>query len=124
MLGRPGVVNRGIGGDRLLDMILRTHGVTRLKPRYVFIMAGINDLRYGASAEETLERYKKLVSLLVTVGTKPIVQSVLYTNMAKLNISIDTLERRTQEVQRRARPHLLRCECRPEQEWDAQSGHE
>lgn len=58
------MINRGIGGDNTLGMLNRVDQVIALQPSAVFILAGTNDLYWGASPIDILERFSKLVDRL------------------------------------------------------------
>ena len=93
LLGRESVGNRGIGGDTTRDLAARTEGVIRLKPEVVFVMSGINDLRYGADTEQTIEAHKQLISRLEGNGIRLVIQSILYTDKRELNEKVTTVNR-------------------------------
>lgn len=59
-------VNRGIGGDTLQWLFLRTDcSIFNLKPKAIVFLMGINDLNfYGASVEDMMDRYTAFFSLL------------------------------------------------------------
>ena len=73
-------VNRGIGGDTLQWLFLRTDcSIFNLKPKAIVFLMGINDLNfYGASVEDMMDRYTALFALLrkKCKNTPVIVQSL------------------------------------------------
>lgn len=80
LLGREGIVNRGIGGDNLPGMLNRLHQVYRLQPQYCFIMAGINDLYADANVDTVFARYVQLIDSLQAKKIIPVIQSTLHVN--------------------------------------------
>ncbi len=78
LLGRTGVVNRGIIGDVIDGMLHRIDYVVRLHPKLCFIMAGINDLYAGVPVDSVTACYERLVHLLMTEHIIPVIQSTLY----------------------------------------------
>ena len=69
------VVNLGVSGDKVCDLILRVDSVRREEPSKLFIMVGINDLLSGYSIKETLASYDELLTLCT--GYEVYIQSVL-----------------------------------------------
>lgn len=76
----PGVniVNRAIGGDVTSGMNARLHTVISCEPQKVFIMAGINDIHVGCPMAQILQRYEKMIDVIVDNGIELFVQSTLY----------------------------------------------
>lgn len=54
------VVNLGYTGDQLHRMLMRVEQIKVVNPKKVFVMAGINDLKYS-SVEQFSEKYGRLV---------------------------------------------------------------
>ena len=96
----PGVAiaNRGIGEDSTKGILNRLDSVTILKPKKVFIMAGINNLSwYGWPAKEVFDRYKEIIDRLQKTGAKVYVQSTLKAGPAfppPINIAVTDLNDR------------------------------
>lgn len=82
LLDRDDIVNRGIGGDTILGMLNRIIFIYKLNPKICFIMGGVNDMKYGISAEEVFGNYKKIITDLKEHNIIPIIQSTLYSNIA------------------------------------------
>ena len=72
------VANRGISSDTTLGMLSRVDSVVALSPRYISLMAGINDL-LSCTPEETIVNYRTLLTALRQhlPNTQIIVTSVL-----------------------------------------------
>ena len=105
LLGREGIVNRGIGSDNIPGMLRRLHQVTRLNPKLCFLMAGINDLYQDAPVDTVFNRYVQLIDSLRAYGIAPVIQSTLHVNpkwkradiknpeVAKLNMQLQKYAR-------------------------------
>jgi len=78
LLGRPGVINRGISGDNLVGYLQRMEFVGPLTPRVCFIMGGINDLYAGYTPEQIFRNYTFVIDSLRSWKITPVVQSTLY----------------------------------------------
>jgi lysophospholipase L1-like esterase len=62
----PGVLiaNRGVGGDTTHDIVRRIADTISLKPRRVFIMAGVNDAIQGENQEAALANFVEIAAEL------------------------------------------------------------
>lgn len=78
LLGRNDVVGRGIPSDILEGFVARLYYVTKLKPKIVFIMGGINDIYNWTSVSKIFETYKQVINRLQSLGIRPVIQSTLY----------------------------------------------
>lgn len=78
LLGRPYVINRGIGGDNLVGFLHRLAFVIPLRPKLCFVMGGINDLYAGYTAEQVFSNYTALIDSLQAASIVPVVQSTLH----------------------------------------------
>jgi lysophospholipase L1-like esterase len=64
--GAAGPVNHGIAGDTTWGIIARLHETTLLRPGWVFLQAGINDLAQGSAPEELIARIRKIWSRIAS----------------------------------------------------------
>jgi lysophospholipase L1-like esterase len=78
LLNRTNVWNQGVAGDRTGDVLKRMEKVYRIKPKYCFLMIGINDILNGLPVEAAFGNYRKIVDDLTTRGIIPVIQSTLY----------------------------------------------
>jgi lysophospholipase L1-like esterase len=78
LLGRPHVINRGIGGDNLVGFLHRLEFVIPLRPKLCVVMGGINDLYAGYTPEQVARNYTSLLDSLQNASITPIVQSTLH----------------------------------------------
>jgi lysophospholipase L1-like esterase len=58
--GAAGPVNHGIAGDTTWGIASRLHETTLLKPGWVFLQAGINDLVQGSAPDEIVARLGRI----------------------------------------------------------------
>lgn len=72
------IANRGISGDTTTGMLARLDPIIAMKPKVVFIMAGINDLGKRRDSPEIIATYQKIIGDLTEGGAKVVVQSTLY----------------------------------------------
>ncbi len=98
------IVNRGIGGDITRGMLARIDTVLRLKPKKVFVMAGINDLNLGYDIDGILQRYENIVGAFADNGVEVFVQSTLYVGerLKAVNKSVELLNNKLS----------IMCQCR------------
>jgi lysophospholipase L1-like esterase len=78
LLGRTDIVERGIVSDGIEGFLNRLEYVTKLSPKYVFIMGGINDIYAGEDITKVIALYKELIDILISEGITPVIQSTLY----------------------------------------------
>lgn len=84
MLGNRKCLNRGISADITEGILLRLDQITRLQPKKLFIMIGVNDLSRNMTPDEVIVNYRKILERVrdETPRTKVYVQSVLPVNPA------------------------------------------
>ncbi|MBN3876317.1 MULTISPECIES: SGNH/GDSL hydrolase family protein [unclassified Nostoc] len=82
-------LNQGISGDTSTGVLKRLGAFSATRPDVIYIMAGINDLRKGASDETILHNYRRIVRRLRQTHPKAqiIVQSILPTRLPKISNS-------------------------------------
>lgn len=83
------VINRGISGDVTYGVLARMEEVLASKPKKIFILIGINDMKRGTPKEMILNNYKKIIRMVKEQSpkTKLYVQSILPINKAMLPAS-------------------------------------
>lgn len=120
LLGRNDVVGRGIVSDVTEGMLARMNYIYKLKPKYVFIMAGINDIYNWVPTNDIFNNIVKMVDNLRARGITPVIQSVLFAgkNWGKTWIEENSPELKPEEVNRgrnkevRELNRLLRNYCK------------
>jgi len=66
-------INRGVNGDLTSDMLLRfSQDVIALKPNYVIILGGTNDIGWGLPVDETFSCLKIMYEKAVDNNVEPI----------------------------------------------------
>lgn len=78
LLGRQGIVNRGIPSDVLSGYKKRLDYIIKLNPKVVFIMGGVNDIYNWTPVEEIFNTYKEIVATLMAKNIIVVIQSVIY----------------------------------------------
>jgi lysophospholipase L1-like esterase len=63
LLGNPNVVNRGIIGDGVDDILARLDDVTSSQPNKIFLLIGVNDLAYQPLPTIS-EKYEKIIATI------------------------------------------------------------
>jgi lysophospholipase L1-like esterase len=82
LLNNNDIINRGISLDTTDGVLNRLSEVTRLNPRKIFIMIGINDIGKGRSTKNIINNYKKILDYIKenSKSTTIYVQSLLPIN--------------------------------------------
>ena len=97
LLNRNDVVNRGIRGDITEGMLNRLQYIYKLKPKMVFLMGGINDIKSNdAAPREIAHNHQKIVTDLIDRQIKPVLTSTLFVSSTerkhkKINQKVDEL---------------------------------
>lgn len=106
------VLNRGIGGDRIVGMLARLDPIVGGQPRAIFIMAGVNDLVFtDISNEDLLGQYERMLDIIADKSprTKVYIQSALPATSRAANRS---------KVRMSVSPSSTPCCKRPQQRAD------
>jgi lysophospholipase L1-like esterase len=102
----PGISihNRGIGGDTVSGLLLRSDAIIAKSPRQIIVMIGINDLMAGSSTKDIARRYEALVAkfapeshiilLSVLQCGPPKCNQTMNKKVASLNIAIADIAQR------------------------------
>jgi lysophospholipase L1-like esterase len=79
LLGRKGIVNAGVSGDKTSDILARLGSVTRSNASSYFVMAGINDLSWGIDPDIIAANMEQILARLraATPDARIVLQSVL-----------------------------------------------
>lgn len=78
LLHRNDIANRGIAGDLSGLLANRLNNVIRLKPKFCFLLIGINDIYIGENVESIQNNIKRSVEILEPYPIKMVLQSVIY----------------------------------------------
>ncbi|MBI5190858.1 MAG: hypothetical protein HZA22_09295 [Nitrospirae bacterium] len=101
LFGDPSIKNRGISGDTTSGILYRLNDITKMKPRRIFLLVGLNDIFIGDSAGSISDNYGKVIGRLRASlpGTEIIVLSVLPTAKGrKVNGQVEALNRRLERL--------------------------
>jgi len=84
LLGNKKCINRGISADITEGILFRLDAITKLQPKKLFIMIGVNDLSRNMTPAEVTDNYRKILERIRAESprTKVYVQSVLPVNPA------------------------------------------
>ena len=67
------IINRGVNGDLTSNMLLRfRQDVVDLKPDYVIILGGANDIGWGFPVEEIFSNLQRMFETAIDNGIKPV----------------------------------------------------
>ncbi len=82
-------LNQGISGDTSSGVLKRLGAFSATRPNVIYVMAGINDLRKGASDQTIWRNYRRILRRLRQTHPQAqiIVQSILPTRLPKLSNS-------------------------------------
>lgn len=97
LLENEHLVNLGIDGDTTSDILNRVKVVVELEPKFVFLMAGINDLCMSIPIEDVFCNYKKIIEILKEKNINLIVQGTLITQMSAVNKKVESFNKLLQE---------------------------
>jgi lysophospholipase L1-like esterase len=94
LFNNSNILNRGINGDNTESVLNRISDIVDGHPKKIFIMIGINDLEHKLGVQETMNNYKKILSLIkeTSPNTKIYVQSVLPNNKNIRALAVNTSE--------------------------------
>lgn len=82
LFNNPAILNFGISGDVSDGVLARMDAVTRLLPKKLFLMIGINDLATGSTPDSISKNIEKIVDIVkhASPNTSIYIQSVLPVN--------------------------------------------
>lgn len=94
IIGQKGVLNRGISGDISYGVVARMDEILRHKPKKIFLMIGVNDLKREVPTENIIQNYQRIVQKVKAVSpkTKIYLNSILPVNPDKLIESFHTVK--------------------------------
>lgn len=77
MFPEHSLANRGIGGETIREIALRLQEIDDLKPKAVFLMAGVNDVGRGETLENMLQGFRTVVDHFTRQGIAVYLQSTI-----------------------------------------------
>jgi len=86
LIRKKNIINRGISGDVTYGILARLDEVLASKPKKIFLMSGVNDMKRGTPNEIILANFKRMMVMVKTQSpkTKLYMQSLLPVNEAML----------------------------------------
>lgn len=96
LLPGKSIANRGIAGDKLIQIFDRLPSVYQLHPKRIFITAGTNDLYKSETEQEAFRQYVSVIEDIRKHGITPVVQTtflagVQYKDSVEFNIRVNAL---------------------------------
>jgi lysophospholipase L1-like esterase len=91
MFPQVGIVNLGVLGDTSAGVLNRLEDSVDLKPRMVFLMIGVNDIRRKFPIELVEMHVELAAERLMGNGITPVIQSTLYVFDEKVNEKVKAL---------------------------------
>jgi lysophospholipase L1-like esterase len=85
------IANRGVGGDKV-DDVQKAFATIPAGAKEVAVMAGVNDLIAGATADDTLRRYISALEDLRRRGLRIVLESTLFTAFDAINPRVSELD--------------------------------
>lgn len=79
------ILNLGVDGDTTSGILKRVQKIIELKPKIVFLMAGINDLCISIPMENVFDNYTQILKKFKRNKIRVIVFSTLITQMPSVN---------------------------------------
>lgn len=75
----PNVINRGISGDNSFGVFHRLDAILALKPKKIFLLIGVNDIKRGTPLAIIANNYERIIKKVTreSPGTRLYLQSVL-----------------------------------------------
>lgn len=99
------IANRGIGGDRTIDILNRIDPILALHPKKVFILVGLNDLATGVSVHDALNHYQKIIARLEQHQIKVYIQSTVECSRVRCGKQVDDVRALNASLQQYAGEH-------------------
>lgn len=86
LIRKKNIINRGISGDVTYGILARLDEVLASKPKKIFLLSGVNDMKRGTPNDVILANFKRMIVMVKTQSpkTKLYMQSLLPVNEAML----------------------------------------
>lgn len=101
------IANRGIGGDRTIDVLQRMDPIFAVKPKKAFILLGLNDFAYGVSVEQVFTNYRQIVGQLQQNGIRVFIQSTLECSKSSCGSQLEKVRALNQKLEAYAKENKL-----------------
>ena len=87
------IANRGIGGDRTIDILQRMDPIFAVHPQKAFLMVGLNDLAFGVGVDQVFANYVQIVQQLQKKGITVYIESTIECSRATCGAQVDLVRR-------------------------------
>ena len=101
------IANRGVSGDRTIDILNRIDVILNLQPKKVFILAGLNDFASGANVDQAFETYVKILKRLREKNIEVYVQSTIECSRIRCGNQDDEVQALNVKLQKYAKEEHL-----------------
>lgn len=118
LFGRTDIINRGVSGDRSIDMPERLRYILSKKPKYLIIEGGINDINSGIHVSEILNSKLVIVNFCkenkitpILIGTIPVTKkpvAQLFKSSSHINHEVKKLNEEIGYLAQRENVKFLR----------------
>lgn len=101
------IANRGIGGDRTIDVLNRMGPILATKSKKAFILLGLNDFAYGVSVDQVFSNYIKIIQALQKNRMTVYIQSTLECSRATCGTQDDMVRALNLKLQAYAKENKI-----------------
>jgi len=101
------IANRGIGGDRTIDILNRMDPILALHPKKAFILAGLNDFATGVSVNDAFNQYQKIIERLEQNQIEVYIQSTVECSRVRCGKQVDEVRALNAKLQQYATEHHI-----------------
>lgn len=101
------IANRGIGGDRTIDILQRMGPIFAVHPQKAFLMVGLNDLAFGVGVDQVFANYIQIVQQLQNRGVTVYIESTIECSRATCGAQVDQVRRLNSKLKQYAQEHQI-----------------
>jgi len=101
------IANRGIGGDRTIDVLQRLDPIFAVHPQKAFLSLGLNDLAFGVGVDQVFVNYVQIVQLLQTRGITVYIESTIECSRASCGTQVDQVRHLNTQLKAYAQEHQI-----------------
>jgi lysophospholipase L1-like esterase len=101
------IANRGIGGDRTIDILQRMDPIFAVNPQKAFLSVGLNDLAFGVGVDQVFVNYVQIVQQLQKRGITVYIQSTIECSRASCGTQLDQVRRLNTKLKGYAQEHHI-----------------
>ena len=101
------IANRGIGGDRTIDILQRMGPIFAVHPQKAFLMVGLNDLAFGVGVDQVFANYVQIVQQLQNRGVTVYIESTIECSRATCGAQVELVRRLNSKLKQYAQEHQI-----------------